>query len=116
MLPLPSQLRWPALQMAKGIPDPLPVGICRTVQFNNRYQRLRNWPEDQHPAFTAHIGIAGKSYARNFRIDKYGEETAFTMAVVWRREMEKKLKAFSPLASKVGTVGKRRAGGGGIGL
>jgi hypothetical protein len=94
--------------MVKSISDPLPVGICRTVQFNNRYQRLRNWPEDRHPAFTAHIGIAGKSYSRNFRIDKFGEETAFTMAITWRREMEKRLKQFSPLRAKVGTADIRK--------
>lgn len=94
--------------MAK-IPDPLPVGICRTVQFNNAYQRLRNRPEERKHAFTAHIGIAGKSYARNFRIEKYGEEAAFAMAVAWRREMVKQLTPLSPLKSKVGTPGRRRS-------
>lgn len=93
--------------MDRAIPDPLPVGICRTVQFNNRYQRLRNWPEDRHPAFTAHIGIAGKSYARNFRIEKYGEVEAFALAVSWRQEMEKRLLPFSPLKTKVGKPGFR---------
>ena len=94
--------------MTDSIPNPLPVGVSRTVQYNNRYQRARNFPEDQHPAFSAHIGIAGKSYARNFRIDRYGEEAAFAMAVAWRIEMEKTGTELTRWKAKIGVPGVRR--------
>lgn len=94
---------------APPIPNPLPVGISRTVQYNNRYQRERNFPEDRHAAFSAHIGIAGKSYAKNFRIDRYGEETAFAMAVAWRKEMEVSGAELTRWKSKIGVPGIRRA-------
>lgn len=67
------------------IPDPLPVGISRTVQYNNRSQRLRDLPEDRHPAFSAHIGFRGTSWSRNFRLDRHAsEQAAFDAAIKWR--------------------------------
>ena len=94
--------------MEPAIPDPLPVGISRSVQYNNRYQRLRDWPEDRHYIFSAHIGIQGKSYAKNFRIERYGEEQAFQMALAWRKEMEASVGKLSQWQGKVGVPGKRR--------
>jgi len=90
------------------IPDPLPVGISRSVQFNNGYQRRRNFAEDRHLAFSAHIGVAGKSYAKHFRIDHFGEEQAFLMASAWRREMEESAGKLSKWKGKGGVPGKRR--------
>lgn len=73
-------------------PDTLPVGISRTVQYNNRYQRERDLPEDRHPAFTAHIGFQGACWAKNFRIDQFeSEEAAFDAAVKWRADMVRKI-------------------------
>ena len=82
--------------------------MCRTVQYNNRYQRHRDLPEDRHPAFSAHIGIAGKSYAKNFRIDVHGREVAFAMAIAWRKEMERYAPNLTKWQAKIGVPGKRR--------
>lgn len=66
----------------------LPVGVCRTIQYNNRYQRRRNWPEDRHPYFSAHIGFKGISYAANFSIERLGRKKALSRAINWRRKKE----------------------------
>lgn len=85
------------------------MGICRTVQCNNRYQRHRDLPEDRHPAFSAHIEIAGKSYARIFRIDVHGKEVALAMAIAWRKEMERHATNLTKWQAKIGVPGKRRS-------
>lgn len=90
------------------IPNPLPVGISRTVQHNNAYQRERNLPEDRNECFSAHIGIDGVGYAKNFRIGLLGERVAYAYAVAWRKSMEAKAKANKP-HGKLNMPGKRRA-------
>ena len=94
--------------MEPAIPDPLPVGVSRSVQYNSRNQRLRNLPEDRHHAFSAHIGIQGKSYAKHFWIARLGEEQAFQMALAWRKTMEASVGKLSKWQGKVGVPGKRR--------
>lgn len=93
----------------------LPVGISRTVQYNNRYQRERDLPEDRHPAFTAHVGFRGESWAKNFRFSVYGSESAaFEAAVKWRALMVQMLgRAVRPPARMHGHFnkpGRRRSG------
>ena len=87
------------------IPNHLPVGISRTVQYNNAYQRKRDWPEDRHECFNSNIGIDGVSYARNFRIGLLGEKAAYANAVAWRKSMEARV---SNPHGKLNIPGKRR--------
>lgn len=96
MSPLPRQIK-------------LPVGVCRSIQYNNRYQRLRNWPEDRHRYFTANIGFKGKSYAANFSIERLGLNEALNRAIRWRVKKEAAIRSIEKHPhGKLGKRGKKR--------